>query len=188
MRIAALQDALCHWQPGAVFHSRNDWRGSRISALGYVARSELEQLAAQLGDLRGQALSGDPNRFAINGLRNMDAFAHTETAGVAPRVLSGSKGRVMTKTVQCKVHGRTIELDEDLGVADGQVVEVQVNVVGLKKKLPGPPSGWRPGSKKTAAGMLADSWTEEDDRILEEIYRDRRRETRPSRPLVSVPV
>jgi hypothetical protein len=88
----------------------------------------------------------------------------------------------MTKTVQGKVHGRTIELDEYLGVADGQVVEVQVNVVGLKKKLPGPPPGWRPGSNKTAAGMLADSWTEEDDRILEEIYRDRRRETRREIP------
>ena len=25
--------------------------------------------------------------------------------------------------------------------------------------------------------MLADSWTEEDDRILEEIYRDRKRKT-----------
>jgi hypothetical protein len=35
----------------------------------------------------------------------------------------------MTRTQHGKVHGRTIELDEDLGVAEGQGVEVQVNVV-----------------------------------------------------------
>jgi hypothetical protein len=35
----------------------------------------------------------------------------------------------MTKTIHGKVHGRTIELDEDLGVADGQEVEVQVKVI-----------------------------------------------------------
>ena len=32
----------------------------------------------------------------------------------------------MTKTLHGKVHGKTIELDEDLGVAEGQEVEVQV--------------------------------------------------------------
>ncbi len=35
----------------------------------------------------------------------------------------------MTKTLHGKVHGRTIELDEDPGVADGQEVEVQVKVM-----------------------------------------------------------
>jgi hypothetical protein len=35
----------------------------------------------------------------------------------------------MTKTLHGKVHGKTIELDEDLGVAEGQEVEVQVKVV-----------------------------------------------------------
>ncbi len=35
----------------------------------------------------------------------------------------------MTMTVHGVVHGKTIELDEDLGVADGQEVEVQVNVI-----------------------------------------------------------
>ncbi len=88
----------------------------------------------------------------------------------------------MTKTLHGKVHGRTIELDEDLGVAEGQDVEVQVRIIGPKKRLPGPPPGWQPGSKKTAAGMLADSWTAEDDRILEEIHLDRKRETRREVP------
>jgi hypothetical protein len=35
----------------------------------------------------------------------------------------------MIKTLHGRVHGRTIELDDDLGVADGQEVEVQVTVV-----------------------------------------------------------
>ena len=35
----------------------------------------------------------------------------------------------MTKTIHGKAHGKTIELDEDLGVPDGQEVEVQVTVV-----------------------------------------------------------
>ncbi len=84
----------------------------------------------------------------------------------------------MVKTVQGTVHGRTIELDEELGVAEGQVVEVQVKVVVSRKRLPGPPPGWRAGSTTTAGGLLADSWTDEDDRILESIQQDRKRSSR----------
>ena len=88
----------------------------------------------------------------------------------------------MSKIVHCIVHGKTIELDEDLGVVDGQEVEVQVKMIRPKKRLPGPPPGWQAGRPSTTAGILADSWTEEDDRILEEIYRDRKRETRRDIP------
>jgi hypothetical protein len=35
----------------------------------------------------------------------------------------------MTRTLHGKIHGWTIELDEDPGVADGQEVEVQMTVV-----------------------------------------------------------
>ena len=35
----------------------------------------------------------------------------------------------MVKTTHGKVHGKTIELDEDLGVPDGQEVEVQVRLL-----------------------------------------------------------
>jgi len=35
----------------------------------------------------------------------------------------------MTKTLHGRVRGKTIELDEDPGVAEGQEVEVQVKVV-----------------------------------------------------------
>jgi hypothetical protein len=83
----------------------------------------------------------------------------------------------MIKTLHGRIRGRTIELDEDPGIADGQKVQVHIAVFS-KKKLPGPPPGWKPGQPSKTAGLLADSWTEEDDRILEEIYRDRKRERR----------
>lgn len=35
----------------------------------------------------------------------------------------------MTKTLRGRVHGKTIELEENLGVAEGQEVEVQVKIV-----------------------------------------------------------
>ncbi|HEX5273230.1 MAG TPA: hypothetical protein VFW33_22190 [Gemmataceae bacterium] len=35
----------------------------------------------------------------------------------------------MAKTIRGKVHGKIVELDEDLGVSDGQEVEVRVKVV-----------------------------------------------------------
>ena len=40
----------------------------------------------------------------------------------------------MTKTIHGRIHGKTIELDEDLGVAAGQEVEVQVTVVQTARK------------------------------------------------------
>jgi hypothetical protein len=47
----------------------------------------------------------------------------------------------MVRTLHGRVHGRTIELDDDPGVADGQQVEVQVKVletpIGPPKVSPG---------------------------------------------------
>jgi hypothetical protein len=73
------------------------------------------------------------------------------------------------KTIHGKVHGRTIELDEDLGMADGQEVEVQVRVV--------PRTGRKPGDGLLRTeGALADDpyW----DAIMEEIYQERKKDTR----------
>jgi len=39
----------------------------------------------------------------------------------------------VTRTLRGKVRGRTIELDEDPGAADGQTVEIQIKVVDLDK-------------------------------------------------------
>ncbi len=75
----------------------------------------------------------------------------------------------MTKTIHGIVHGRTIELDEDLGVAEGQQVEVQV-------RASRPTQPWGAGILRTA-GALADDphW----DGIMDEIHRARRLERRP---------
>jgi hypothetical protein len=75
----------------------------------------------------------------------------------------------MVKVLRGVVHGRTIELETESGIEDGRTVEVIVR----SKALPAPPPGWRPGGTKTAAGMMAEHWTEEDDQILAEIERAR---------------
>jgi hypothetical protein len=79
----------------------------------------------------------------------------------------------MTKTLHGKIHGRTIELDEDPGVAEGQEVEVQMKVVPAAKK-------WGEGILRTS-GALADDphW----DAIMEEIHKARKIERRPQREL-----
>ena len=81
----------------------------------------------------------------------------------------------MTKLMRGVVHGRTIELDEDPGVAEGQAVEVQV------RTIPATPAGRQPGEGfLRTEGALADDphW----DAIMEEIYRERKRETRKELP------
>jgi len=75
----------------------------------------------------------------------------------------------MTRTLHGKVHGRTIHLDEDPGVADGQDVEVQVKVVP-------PPSTWGDGIRCSAGGWAG---YPEMDAILERIQQERRPERRP---------
>jgi hypothetical protein len=80
----------------------------------------------------------------------------------------------MQKIMNGVVHGRTIELDADPQIEDGKKVEIVLRVKGL----PGPPPGWKPGSTETAAGMMAEHWTDDDDRILAEIYQDRKRDAR----------
>jgi hypothetical protein len=77
----------------------------------------------------------------------------------------------MTKTLHGRAHGKTIELDEDLGLCEGQEIEIQVTVVVT-------PTRWGDGLRR-CAGALANDWTEEDDRILEELYNDRKNDRRP---------
>jgi hypothetical protein len=70
----------------------------------------------------------------------------------------------MTRTVHGKIHGKTIELTEDLGLADGQEVAVRVEVLHAEKP-------WGEGILRSA-GIMADDpdW----DRIMEEIYQARK--------------
>ncbi|HUE70280.1 MAG TPA: hypothetical protein VMP01_05270 [Pirellulaceae bacterium] len=76
----------------------------------------------------------------------------------------------MVKAIHGIIHGKSIELSEDLGLADGQQVEVVVKSVG-KAEI------WGDGLRR-CAGALAGEWTDEDDRILEEIRRDRQDDSR----------
>lgn len=72
------------------------------------------------------------------------------------------------------VHGRTIELSEDLGLAEGQEIEVRVEVVPSPRITP-TPRLWGEGLRRCAGAFTAD-WTEEGDRVLEEIHQDRKRD------------
>jgi hypothetical protein len=72
----------------------------------------------------------------------------------------------MTKTLHGKVRGRTIELDEDPGVAEGQEVEVRMKVVPKSTQKTGE------GLLRTE-GALADDT--EWDAIMEEIHKARAR-------------
>jgi hypothetical protein len=70
----------------------------------------------------------------------------------------------MIETMHGKVHGRTIELDEDPGVAEGQQVEVQLRVP--------PGTGRKPGEGFVRIeGALADDT--EWDAIMEDADQER---------------
>jgi len=75
----------------------------------------------------------------------------------------------MTKVLHGKVHGRTIELGEDLGLAEGQEVEVQVTVLPSPRK-------WGEGILRTAGALADDPYW---DAIMEEVHRERKLERRP---------
>ncbi len=78
----------------------------------------------------------------------------------------------MIRRVHGIVHGKTIEIEEELGLSDGDKVSIVIE---------GPQSSqdkWGEGLRR-CAGALADDWTEEDDKILEDIYRSRHSDSRP---------
>lgn len=75
----------------------------------------------------------------------------------------------MTKIVQGKINGRTIELNEDLGLQPDQDVEVHVKALPTTRN-------WGEGLLR-CAGALADD--PEWDAIMEEIHRERKLERRP---------
>jgi hypothetical protein len=67
-----------------------------------------------------------------------------------------------------KIHGRTIELDEDAGASEGQEVEVQVTFLQQSAE-------WGEGIRRSAGG-----WADfpEMDTIMEDIYQARKLERR----------
>lgn len=75
----------------------------------------------------------------------------------------------MDQTLTGTVRGNQIVLDEGLSLPDGQLVEI---LVRPRQK----PSAAEPGN--LSASSPPAWWTEEDDRILEEIYQSRKLPTR----------
>lgn len=71
----------------------------------------------------------------------------------------------MTRTIHGRVHGRTIELDEDPGVGEGQEVEVQVTVIPQSPRQPGE------GLLRTEGALAGDT---EWDAIMEELSQARK--------------
>ena len=138
----------CNWRRARRFCSATD-RDARFLRRLRLGRRVLSVAAAILGlrwALRGAILEG------------------VEARGGEPVVRQS-----MTKTVQGVVHGRTIQLSDDLGVAEGQQVEVQVRLVQ-------PGRQWGEGIRRSAGG-----WADypEMDAIMETIQQDRKLERRP---------
>jgi hypothetical protein len=79
----------------------------------------------------------------------------------------------MTRTLRGVIHGRTVELTEDPGAADGQQVEITIKTIAS-------PKPWGEGLRRCAGAFAAD-WTEEDDRIMEELHRERKAANRNPR-------
>ena len=78
----------------------------------------------------------------------------------------------MTRIVHGTVHGRTIELNEELGVAEGQKVQVQVTFPEVNAP---DRAKWGDGILRSAGALANDpDW----DDIMEEIHNARRRPRR----------
>lgn len=75
----------------------------------------------------------------------------------------------MNKTLHGTIHGKTIQLDEDPGMVEGQVVEIQMKVIS-------PTQTWGDGIRNSAGG-----WADypELDEVLKKIHQERKLE-RPS--------
>jgi hypothetical protein len=84
----------------------------------------------------------------------------------------------MTRTIHGRIHGKTIELDEDPGAAEGQEVQVQVTLISRSQRRPGE------GFLRTE-GALADD-TEWDD-IMKEVHEARKDERRAPTPDLGTP-
>jgi hypothetical protein len=77
------------------------------------------------------------------------------------------EAKAMTKIVHGIVHGRTIELDQELGVADGQQVEVAIQIVGTSPAT----EPWGEGLRRCAGALAGIPGLDED---MEQILAQRK--------------
>ncbi|QEH35416.1 hypothetical protein OJF2_39680 [Aquisphaera giovannonii] len=75
----------------------------------------------------------------------------------------------MIKTIRGRVHGQTIELNEALGMVEGQEVEVKV------RTIPRPPHQPGDGLLRTEGALRDDA---EWDDIMKEVHQARKQERR----------
>jgi hypothetical protein len=75
----------------------------------------------------------------------------------------------VTKTLHGRVHGKTIQLQEDPGVAEGQQVEIELKVISEPIRVQGD------GFKLTEGALKDDPYWDE---IMKEIHEERKREVR----------
>ena len=73
----------------------------------------------------------------------------------------------MTQLIHGVVHGRTIELDREVGVPEGQEVEVAIRTIGT----PDVPESWGEGLRRCAGALAGIPRLDED---MDEILRERR--------------
>jgi hypothetical protein len=78
----------------------------------------------------------------------------------------------MIRTIQGVIRGKTIEFTDEIDLPDGQPVEIIVRPARGNSSQP-----WGAGLER-CAGAMADSWSEEDDRILQHLAEERTRDTR----------
>ena len=78
----------------------------------------------------------------------------------------------MIRRVQGVVHGKMIEIEEDLGLSDGDKVQMII------ERADAAPPKWGEGLRR-CAGALADDWTDDDDANLNQIRQDRHSDSRP---------
>ena len=80
----------------------------------------------------------------------------------------------MVRVIHGKVRGKMIELDEDLGLAEGQEVEVTVRPISSEaSRQPGE------GLLRTEGALADDPYW---DAIMEQIYQERKNDTRKEIP------
>ncbi len=73
----------------------------------------------------------------------------------------------MIRTIHGVIHGKTIQLEEDLGAPAGERVEVQIRIVGAAERGSG---------LQRTAGVLAND--AEWDGIMAEVHEQRRHDSR----------
>jgi hypothetical protein len=82
--------------------------------------------------------------------------------------LSIKRATNMSKILHGRIRGRTIELTEELGLVEGQEVEVQLKVVPSAAK-------WGEGILRTEGALHDDPYW---DAIMDEVHQERKRDSR----------